>query len=176
MITDQGHHRAVIHALINADPARSYRTRCLDDVQLALIRKGYARSERAVDRYLCRLTPDGIAARDMFIDVRDRYPQGASGRTLGQDYGVTDRTVLRWLDRMDVPIRRNGTKLDDAQRAQIAAVYRDGTSVAQLATRYDVSTFTIRTALRHAGVMIRPPGYPTPLYGPYMGRRITACT
>jgi transposase len=171
----KGHSRAVIAALLGALPGWDHRVAAPDDVLRILAYKGYVRSVEAPGngrRWL--LTPEGIAARTMFLDVKDRYERRQSGQAVALVYGVSNRTVLRWLDRMDVPARRNGTKLSDADRVRLAKAYRNGASFSQLAAEYAVSTFTVSNALRWAEEPIRAPGYPRPRYDARTGRLATA--
>jgi transposase len=49
-------------------------------------------------------------------------------------------------------------KLSDEQTSQMETAYRDGATLKELATRYEVSSPTVSKALRHRGVPIRPKG------------------
>lgn len=172
MIT-KGHSRSVIRTLVHASASTHRIPPCPADTLIVLVKKGYVRSHGGPRDDSWYLTPDGHNTRRMLLDIQDRYQRGQSGMTLARRYGVCDRTVLRWLRHMDVPIRRNGTKLSDEQRAEIARRYtQEETSLAQLALSYGVTTFPIRTALLRQGVSLRPFRPNRPRYDTYTGRRI----
>jgi transposase-like protein len=93
------------------------------------------------------------AQRDELIHL---YCAGSSIDALASRYDVHHTTVIRHLDRAEVPRRRVVRKLTDDKVAQAAARYADGTSLARVAGEFGVHERTLAREFRRAGVPIRP--------------------
>jgi uncharacterized protein (DUF433 family) len=93
-------------------------------------------------------------------EVAEAYRSGASVSQLAATYGVSAATICRALDRAGEPRRRAGRS--DAgvigREQEIAAAYRAGATIQQLADEYGCSVKPIRDALDRAGVQRRPSG------------------
>ena len=80
-----------------------------------------------------------------------------AGRTTGDlvaQYGISHGSVLRLLHEHDVPVRNQGLSMEQIEGA--AQLYRDGLSVARIGIHFDVDGTTAWTALKKAGVPMRP--------------------
>jgi uncharacterized protein (DUF433 family) len=93
-------------------------------------------------------------------EVAEAYRAGASVRQLAQKYGVSAVTVCRALDRAGQPRRPAGRRDSGVigREQEIAAAYKAGATIAELAARFDCSVKPIRDALERAGVTRRAPG------------------
>lgn len=75
-------------------------------------------------------------------------------KELASEFGIHRATVSSHLTEHGVPIRRRG--LDPEQAAEAVLLYEEGWSSVRLGRRFGVSADTVLTALRQAGVSIRP--------------------
>lgn len=107
------------------------------------------------------LTPRGAVTRRMLLGVAARYRAGNSALSIARTCEVNEKTIVRWLIAMNVPVRRNGARLRDEQRKAIARRYAHGNeSQAALARSFGVSPNGIAYTLHKMQVPIRPPGRP----------------
>jgi lambda repressor-like predicted transcriptional regulator len=100
-------------------------------------------------------------------EVAAAYRAGATLGQLAAQHGVSVVTVTRALDRAGQPRRPQGrrdTGVPDHD-ADIAAAYKAGATIAELAARYDCSVKPIRDALTRAGVTTRGFGRPRAVAG-----------
>lgn len=145
-----------IRALISAD----VRGRLPPGAGGILENHGYAALDWSIGGLY--LTPRGTAARSMLIDIAARYRAGSTALRIAAPYGISERTVLRWLRVMGVSIRGHGGRLTEEQRQEIARRYpaEPKSSLASLAHHYGVSPRGIAYTLARANVPRRPGGYP----------------
>lgn len=86
------------------------------------------------------------------------YVSGSSVRQLARDWNVHRTTVMDHLKRHNIPRRPHVRKMTDTQVEEAAELYRAGTSLAKLGSRYHVDPQTVSKELKRAGVTIRPAG------------------
>lgn len=104
-------------------------------------------------------TPDQIPHRLQSWEIEDLVAAYNSGRTIQQlsrQFLVHRTTVMAVLGRQDVPRRPHGLKLDEQAVQHAALLYADGLSLLKIAARFDVDPSTVGSALRRAGITLRP--------------------
>jgi transposase len=81
---------------------------------------------------------------------------------IAERFGVSGRTVRRWLRRLGIPLRpppeRRGRPLPPTAAELRRRYVADGLTIAQLAARYGVAASTVRGWLQNAGIPRRRPG------------------
>jgi len=72
-------------------------------------------------------------------------PYKGDRKKIAQDYGVSERTAIRWLDHYGLykPRDNYGYKLNMKKAREIRRLYREGTSMRDIAQRYDVTFASI---------------------------------
>lgn len=105
------------------------------------------------------LTPNGADSRRMLLEIASSYRSGVSALTLSRIYKVSDKTILRWITVLGVPVRPNGGRVTPEQRLKIAAQYMapDKPSMTALALRHGLTRRTISYHLRKMQVPVRSP-------------------
>lgn len=102
-----------------------------------------------------RLNSDAVA------DLVAAYQAGATLKDLSTQFQIARTTIMAHLNRAGTPRRR--PILGPEQVEQAARLYDEGCSLARLADRFHVEAGTVGSALRKAGVSIRPRrGWPYP--------------
>src|SRR6266511_670385 len=96
-------------------------------------------------------------------ELRRRYvADGLSTGQLATLYGVSVRTVTRWLEDAGISRRRCGRRSHAPTREELRLLYQvEGLSTAQIGARYGVAQQTANRWVRAAGVPLRPQGQPT---------------
>jgi len=93
-------------------------------------------------------------------DVVARYRAGDSTNAIAREYGVTPSIVGRMLRKEGVEMRPRGPyrrPLADKEE-QVAALYRAGFSLKEIAELASCSTIAVKGALARGGVALRPRG------------------
>ena len=94
------------------------------------------------------------------VSMAQAYLAGAEMRELADRFGVHPHTVSAALDRLGIPLRRQG--LPDRALDEAVHLYRAGWSLAQLGRHYGCAHTAVRAALIAHGVSMRPrPGWST---------------
>lgn len=88
-------------------------------------------------------------------EIRARYLEGESCRSLGIEAGVSEQTVGRFLVRQGVELRPQGQKLVRVPLGELRSRYLAGENLYELAQEADVSYQAIGRRLRAAGVELR---------------------
>jgi hypothetical protein len=86
------------------------------------------------------------------------YQARATVRDLATHFSVSERTIRRYLICSGIEISDHRVKLSTEQVQAVRRLYESGISTIELGVRYRVDPETIATALRHAGVVLRPCG------------------
>jgi transposase len=96
-------------------------------------------------------------------ELRRRYvADGLSTGQLATRYGVSVRTVTRWLEDAGISRRRCGRRSRAPAREELWRLYQvEGLSTAQIGVRYGVAQQTAHRWVRAAGIPLRPQGQPT---------------
>jgi transposase len=99
------------------------------------------------------------------MEIAERYQAGEHLRFISPDYGVSDPTIIRSLERSGIPRRgrhpqkgqnRASTRLfSEEQALTLSERYRAGALVAELATEHGVSIKAVNNALRRVGTPLR---------------------
>lgn len=79
---------------------------------------------------------------------------GGTVKGLAADYGIHHTTVSAHLERQGIRRRRQGLRPEDTE--EVARLYEAGWSSAKIGEKFSVDAYTPITALRRAGVVIRP--------------------
>lgn len=88
-------------------------------------------------------------------EIRTRYLEGASARSIAAEAGVSQQTVTRFLVRQGVELRPEGQRLVRVPADELRARYLAGESLHDLAEAAGVSYQVIGRRLRAAGVELR---------------------
>jgi len=99
---------------------------------------------------------------DEQVELVAAYVAGASSRTVGQQFGVDRKAVIRLA--REAGVARNHPRLTPAQVAELAQRYQSGESAPQLGKAFDIGTTTVLRTLRSAGIPIRPRNAPRTLH------------
>jgi len=86
--------------------------------------------------------------------VETRYWSGKSLKEIGSDLEVNRATLWKRLKRRGAELRNKGRrpKLSDEQKSEVAARYKNGETMAELAESFDVCITTIEKGLECLGV------------------------
>ena len=103
-------------------------------------------------------------------EIVDRYLAGATMEEVSTATAASLDRVRRVLNERGIPFRSGAAHRIPLPAAELADLYQDGLTIAQLAERYHVSTNTVYSRLRELGVSMRPRG---PQPGWYERRRLT---
>lgn len=91
-------------------------------------------------------------------ELVEQFKAGSTPTHLARSFKIHRETVYQLLKRREVPLRGQCGRLSAEQVEQAADRYRDGETLARLATAYDVDPSTVRIALIRAGASMRPRG------------------
>ncbi|MFF7198308.1 hypothetical protein ACFZAM_31950 [Streptomyces sp. NPDC008079] len=160
----KGLSRAVIQALTAASPSDGYRVAVTrnESTYEILTAKGFISPPPASTVRSVSLTAKGCTYRLMLLDIAARYRNGNSASSISRIYGVSDKTVQRYLICMDVPIRKRASTLGSDVVEDIVTRFTSEPRVtkAALANEIGVGVHTIDTVLtRHGARRPRQRGY-----------------
>lgn len=89
---------------------------------------------------------------DVPVEVARRYDAGERPTDLADEFGVTVRTVRRWL--RETGLLTPGPRVD---AAEVAAAYATGESLAAITLRFGIDDKTVLRIVRTAGLPMRHP-------------------
>lgn len=95
-----------------------------------------------------KLSPGQVA------EIKQKYSDGATQRTLADEYGVSTMAISWALDDTE-PHPQGGRHRTDLPDQEIIDRYRAGDTIVALAEAYDTTTSTIAHRLKRAGVKTR---------------------
>lgn len=131
---------------------------------------GKVLAERGVER---RTNSEAHRSYRVLTDAQEfsacrRYRAGETAKSIGDDLGVSDSTILKLLDRHGIP-RNHRTiyesvarhyaamrSLSNPQEAEACRRYDGGESVPEIAAAMSVGVGAIERALKRGGVQLRP--------------------
>lgn len=108
-------------------------------------------------------------------EIVRRYANGESLETLGEEYGVSARTVAKYVVSAGGILRPSGTahNLTEGERAEIGQWYEDGISDSEIARRVGVSQIFISRYLRSLGLPAKRSRAVAGRHGSWKGGRYT---
>lgn len=86
--------------------------------------------------------------------VRRYADSDESVAEVGQAFGVTDRTVYRWVRRQG-GVKRCAPTISKEDAAGMVALYQEGWATPDIAAKYNCHVWSVLRRLRKAGIKLR---------------------
>lgn len=100
--------------------------------------------------------------RDNDTEIAALYLAGETGKSLARQFGTTDVTIYKVLERQGIPRRKRGWQGtwegNEQDRRELVDAYKAGNGITVLARRFRINGRRVTQVLEEAGVTWRHPG------------------